>query len=213
MIHAMKPIHAVASLLLCLANLPHADATIDLALAPQSTPELNVLVYSFPGFSTRMLYEAEIEAMRVLHPVHMELSWIDCTSRPFPISCTSPQKPTDLVVRFIRKALPQASTSALGIAGSTDNQGVAFVFYDRVLALRTATRSLPLMLGRVIAHELTHLLLPEQGHSDVGLMRGQWAADDLRITSSACLRLPTTSVQFMEKEALRRVLSANSLGK
>jgi len=212
MIHDVKPLRAVSSLLLCLANLPHADATIDLALAPQSTPELNVLVYRFPGFSTRMLYEAEIEAVRVLHPVHMERSWIDCTSRPFPISCTS-QKPTDLVVRFIRKALPKASTSALGIAGSSDSQGVAFVFYERVLALRTPTRPLPMMLGRVIAHELTHLLLPEQGHSDVGLMRGQWAADDLRITSSACLRLPTTSVQFMEKEALRRVLSANSLGK
>lgn len=208
----MKPLHA-ATFLLCLANLPGATAMVDLSLAPQSTPELKVRVYSFPGFSTPMLTDVEREAIRMLHPVHMRLSWIDCTTRPFPVSCSSPQMPTDLVVRFLAKALPQASASALGIAGSTDGQGVAFIFYARVLALRTHSRPLPPMLGRVMAHEITHLLLPEQGHSDIGLMRGQWTADDLRITSSACLGLPAASILFMEKEALRRVLSAHGLGK
>lgn len=213
MIHGMKPIYAATCLLLCLANLPRASATVDLSLAPQSTPELKVRVYSFPGFSTPMLTDVEREAIRMLHPVHMKLSWIDCTSRPFPASCTSPQTPSDLVVRFLAKALPLASANALGIAGSTEGQGVAFVFYDRVLALRTHTRPLPTMLGRVMAHEITHLLLPEEKHCDMGLMRGQWTADDLRITSSACLGLPAASILFMEREALRRVLSARSLAK
>jgi hypothetical protein len=107
-----------------------------------------------------------------------------------------------LIVRPIPKALSQASASALGITDSTDACAAAFVFYDRVLALRTSTtRLLPVILGRVIAHELTHLLLPEEDHSELGLMRGQWTADDLRTTSLAFLGLSRRSVELMETSA------------
>ena len=64
--------------------------------------------------------------------------------------------------------------------------------------------------GRVMAHEITHLLLGTQGHSDLGLMRGHWNTDDLRIASSACLGLPMRSVEVIQKEALRRVLIARN---
>jgi hypothetical protein len=124
-----------------------------------------------------------------------------------PVSCMSPQLPTDLIVRILPKALPNASGSALGITDSSDRDDAAFIFYDRIVALRTHTTFLPAVLGRVIAHEIIHLLLPEQEHSELGLMRGQWALEDLRLTSSTCLGLPRKSVQLMEKEALRRVLS------
>jgi hypothetical protein len=207
MIHGMKAVHAVTLLLLCLANLPRAGAMADLPLAPPSTPELQVRVFGFPGLSAWTLNGAETEATRMLRPVHIELAWVDCTSRTPPAACVSPRTPTDLIVRFVAKALPQASGHALGIAGSSDGHGVAFVFYDRVAGLRTHSRLLPAMLGRVMAHEITHLLLPDEKHAGVGLMRGQWAADDLQITSSTCLGLPAASVHFMEKEALRRVMS------
>jgi hypothetical protein len=80
---------------------------------------------------------------------------------------------------------------------------MAFIFYDRVLAWRTQTRLLPVMLGRVLAHEITHLLLPHEMHSEFGLMRGQWTMDDLEI-SSASVGLSTRSVQLMQRE-LRRI--------
>lgn len=208
MIHGMKAVHVVTLLLLCLANLPRARAMAELPLAPQSTPKLTVRVYGFPGLSPWMIKGAETEATRMLHPVDIELAWVDCTSRTLPAACMSPPMPTDLIVRFVAKALPQASTSALGIAGTSDDHGVAFVFYDRVAALRTHTRLLPAMLGRVMAHEITHVLLPEEQHSDTGLMRGQWSADDLQIASSSYLGLPAASIRFMENEALRRVAGA-----
>ena len=120
--------------------------------------------------------------------------------------CTPALVGAGLIVRFIPKALPQASSSALGIAGSTGDSPVAFVFCDRVAALRSHTRLFPVMLGRVMAHELTHLLLPEQAHSETGLMRGEWVADDLRITSSAYLGLPAHSVLLMQREVVRRAM-------
>jgi hypothetical protein len=171
----------------------------------QSTPTLKVFVYSFPGLSPGMLQGAEREATRLLRPVPIQWSWIDCTGRVMPARCQSPQVPTDLVIRLTRKALPQVSVRTLGIAGSSANYATAFLFYDRVLALRTQTRFLPAMLGRVLAHEITHLLLPQEDHAELGLMRGHWSAEDLQGTSTACLGLSIRSIQLMQGEALRRV--------
>ena len=109
------------------------------------------------------------------------------------------------MLRFLPKALPQASTSALGMAASSPGYAAAFIFYDRILAFRTHTRLVPAMLGRVLAHEITHILLPQEHHAAFGLMRGQWTADDLHITSTACLGLSARSLQFMHREVLRRI--------
>ena len=181
------------------------------SLANQSTPELKIRVYGFPGLSAWVLRGAYAEAARMLRPASIELKWVDCSALVLSTSCTSSQLPTELSVRILAKALPQASARALGFATSFGDYASAFIFYDRVVAQRTHTRLLPTILGRVMAHEITHLLLPQRDHSDLGLMRGGWTADDLRITSSACLGLPMRSVQFMQQEALRRVLSAQSL--
>ena len=158
-----------------------------------------------------ILPEAYTEAERLLRPVSIRLKWVDCTSPVLSIECTAPQLPTDLTVRVVAAALPPATPWALGLAAWSGDQAAAFIFYDRVVALRTNTRFVPSILGRVMAHEITHLLLGSQSHSEVGLMRGQWSADDLRTVSSACLGLPIRSVQFMQKEALRRVLIARNL--
>ena len=169
---------------------------------------LTVQVYGFPGLSPWTVRGAETEAERILRSAALRLTWIDCTSRVVSASCPSSRQSADLVARFLAKALPQATPTALGMAaGSSRDSAVAFIFYDRVAAMRTQTRSLPVMLGRVMAHEITHLLLPEEDHSQVGLMRAQWAADDLRITSWACLGVPLRSVQLMQREVLRRALA------
>ena len=112
---------------------------------------------------------------------------------------------TDLIIRFLPNALPQARPSALGIATSSANSGTAFLFYDRILALQSPRRMLFTVLGRVLAHEITHLLLPMQGHSDYGLMRGHWSTSDLDFTSTACLGLAGRSAQLIHEEALRRM--------
>jgi hypothetical protein len=58
---------------------------------------------------------------------------------------------------------------------------LATVFPDRVrgLARRAAVDYAPL-LGRVMAHELGHLLLGVSTHSATGLMRGNWTHHDVR---------------------------------
>jgi hypothetical protein len=180
----------------------------EFSLAHQSTLKLEVQVYSLSGLHSQTLEAAEAEAARLLHPVPVQLRWINCNSARQTTDCLSSQHPANLIVRILPKALPLVSTAALGITDSSDRYAAAFVFYDRVLALRTHSRLLPTMLGRVIAHELGHLLMPGQAHSEGGLMRGEWGPDDLRIASGSSLGLPATAVLSMQNEALRRTLRA-----
>jgi hypothetical protein len=177
-------------------------------LALQSTPRLNVFIYGSPELSASVLERAESEASRIVHPAQIELRWIDCASRALAASCEPPEAATDLIIRLLPKALPQAGARALGIAGSSAGYATAFIFYDRVLALRTHTRLVQDILGRVLAHEITHLLLPHEDHSEFGLMRGQWSTDDLRVTSAACLGLSARSARLMHSEAFWKMSSA-----
>lgn len=190
----LRPILGVLCLVLS------ADAS---SLPLQSTPEIDVMVYGFPALSPSLLRSTESEAALLLRPAPMKLKWTDCT-RSADARCMSPQAETDPIVRFVPKALPSASADALGVAGSSGGYATAFIFFGRVLALRTKTRSLSVMCGRVLAHEIVHLLLPYEDHSRYGLMRGQWSADDLNFASSDWLGLPARWIGLIQREALRR---------
>lgn len=198
---------AAVSALLCLMVPVTGKAANSPAM--RSSPAVRVLLYAFPGVSTPALRDAEAEAARILQPVRIELNWIDCTAPVSPAACMPPTIESDLIIRLLPKALPQATTRALGIAGSSGDYAIAFLFYDRILALRTHTRPLPAMLGRVLAHEITHLLLPREGHAEFGLMRADWNMDDLRFNSSACFGLPAKSIQLVQGEAVRRAMAAS----
>lgn len=188
-----KSMFCLASTVLWIGGLVNQTSPLTAAGKPASpardnVPRLTVRVYAFPGLSSSLLAVAEVEAARLLRGVPID--WLNCTA---PRACSSPESPADLTVRILPKALPSATSSALGMASWSGDRGGAFIFYDRAIALRTASRLLPHILGRVMAHEITHLLLGWDSHSDVGLMRGQWTADDLRFDSLACLGLTALS--------------------
>ena len=96
--------------------------------------------------------------------------------------CPSPLKRGELVIRIVAAA-PASTPGSLGFsfvdiglkAGT-----LATVFSDRVEALAAvAGVDQGELLGRVIAHELSHLLLGTRDHGTHGLMRGEWRASEL----------------------------------
>jgi hypothetical protein len=176
--------------------------------ADNFVPELRVRVYSIPGVSVSLLKAAEAETDRTFNNVDLRLQWVECTPEIYPSVCAAQPSASELVVRFLRGALPEASERALGISDATT--GVAYLFYNRILSLRTHTRLLPVLLGLVMGHEISHLLLPNEPHADIGLMKGQWALDELTFLSSPKLRLERKSIEFMHQEALRRIMQARN---
>src|SRR5262245_12612736 len=62
---------------------------------------------------------------------------------------------------------------ACNVAGEAASRiGRAWVYYNRLEAMtKHLPADAPVILGRVMAHEVGHLLLPPNSHSRVGIMR------------------------------------------
>ena len=71
--------------------------------------------------------------------------------------------------RFMRTT-PDLPKSVLGVA--PHHTGRVYLFWDRIVRhARKRDLLTQRVLGRVLAHEIGHHVLPEKGHSDTGLMR------------------------------------------
>jgi hypothetical protein len=96
--------------------------------------------------------------------------------------CLSPVRPGELVVR-ITASVPASTPGSLGFSFVDTGRKagtLATIFADRVHALAAlAGVDDGELLGRVIAHELSHLLLGTRDHGPRGLMRGEWRASEL----------------------------------
>lgn len=81
---------------------------------------------------------------------------------------------------------------------------IAYVIYDRVRSFASDTNVDDMrMMGMVMAHEIGHLLLMRQSHSDTGLMRGHWQRSEFRADHPIDLHF--SEPQVME---IRRTLGA-----
>ena len=143
-----------------------------------------------------------------LRRVHLNLKWVNCRP-PMPAgSCFSPESATDLTVRILPKALPQANRRVVGIASGTASSGAVLLFYDRVVSLRTFANTLPEILGRVLAHELLHLLLPMESHVDTGLMSAHWSYAYLERRNAHSLESSEHMIEQVRANVRQRMAAA-----
>jgi hypothetical protein len=173
-------------------------------------PKLTVRMYNFAPMRPSVLASAAALANVALHGSGIRLGWVDCTSAPRSASCEWPDRPDLLTIRILPRALPQASAGALGTAMRSVRGDSAALFYDRAATLSRPGLYLDQILGRAMAHEIIHMLLPDGSHSDFGLMRGEWVSEDLRLGNPACFGLTKQTVELIRREALRRVLAGVS---
>ena len=95
-------------------------------------------------------------------------------------ACSEPLKPVEVVVRVINA--PAFNTTldpdAFGVTyvvNETNRGWLATVFADRIdHAAAHADVSSGTLLGRVMAHEIGHLLLGGRYHGATGVMRAEW---------------------------------------
>ena len=140
-----------------------------------------------------LVIRAKDEMTRIYRNAGINVSWIDSASERDPVESPAAFQPAfGLVVlpEEVAERLTVAPDALGGATGSREGRGrMAYVFYDRVE--RTAedylnpSRQRPMdmdtvvVLAHAMAHEVGHLLLP-YGHSETGLMRADWEAEDLR---------------------------------
>jgi len=147
---------------------------------------LLVRIYNNAGLLRSELRDALNTTHEILRRAELSVDWVQCRARrdgPVPVVCDQPLSSGDVVVRLIEGSDRESGERrALGytLFDANGTSGFATVYVDRVdwLARRAQFPRAPL-LGRAIAHEIGHLLLRSNAHTEAGLMREVWTTEQV----------------------------------
>jgi hypothetical protein len=168
----------LAVVLMTSTRTPASSAVID--------DSLLVRIYDNAGILASELTSALRTTHDILRRADLIVDWVQCRARrdgPVPAVCDQPLSTSDVVVRLIEgsdKETGERRALGYSLFDSNGISGFATVYVDRVdwLARRAQYARAPL-LGRAIAHEIGHLLLRSNAHTDTGLMREVWTAEQV----------------------------------
>jgi len=155
------------------------------ALSGRAPMTAQVRVYDTVGVAADDLNRALSEASHLLRTVYVGITWRHCPSEG-QVFCSSQMADGERVVRILNSSGSPLSWEDKPLGSAVvDVEAAASVLATAYLN-RTASNAARcgvdpyLLLGRVVAHELRHVLSAEPGHSAVGLMREQWTCEELR---------------------------------
>ena len=157
---------------------------IGLAASGPPREDLTVRVYAREHLEHVSRGAALAVAADILRGAGVAVAWLECDSARRDPACESAIG-DDLVIRFVSEPLQHAPRAKLPLGEALVDEGergtFATVYASRVRWLARMARTDPaVLLGRVVAHELGHLLIGRKAHSDKGLMRANWSHRDVR---------------------------------
>ena len=187
--------------------------------AQTADSRLVVRIYNSDKIPGRQLHSARRLVDAIFAPVGVQISWIDCWHGEGPTvnssRCAQPLAINEVVLRLFDAGLPPDQLiSPLGFSLVNLQHVAPFlatVYPDRIrLTAKDGRTSFESLLGRVIAHEIGHLLLGRNEHAQTGLMRGHWSGGDLRKDAPADWRFGPGEIAAVQAAAERRnMLPAN----
>jgi hypothetical protein len=187
------------------------------AASPEKNPEITIHVYNFAGVDRETLAEAEKVASGIYRQAGVETRWADAQPDMEQENSADPDRVylADIRLNIVPREVSDSfhlSKSVMGLApgGGRDRVRV-FVFYSRIQQMvkmqgggdrMDATMSQ--ILGAVISHEIGHILLNMDGHSEAGIMRGNWDYQDIQNVSCASLLFIRQQARVIRDEVSRR---------
>lgn len=139
---------------------------------PATGPRVVLHLTDYVSVPADLLHSAQAAAARVYARVDVTIEWTDGWAALAPSDGA-----LHLDVILLTENMPgYRESDPRTFAKASRVSRRAYVFFGRVLEHARATFSDPArVLAVVLAHELGHLLLPQEGHSGTGLMRAGWA--------------------------------------
>ena len=131
-----------------------------------------------------VLYQAKSTASAIFAPLGLKLDW---TASPA-------GKPIE--IRFEPGAPDRPESLAYAMPYLTGGTSI-HIFIDRIAAIAPAPRT-GVLLGHVLAHEITHVLERIVRHSDVGIMKAHWDPRDFRAMDSHPLPFASIDVLLLQ---------------
>lgn len=152
----------------------------------ESPITLTVRLYNTSGIPSDQLAAARDAAETILRDTGINVTFRLCGRRAGGTdSCDEPLKRAEVVVRIIEAPAFNATLhpDAYGvtyIVKETNRGWLATVFSDRIRAAAERVGvDAGIVLGRVMAHEVGHLLLGIDYHGANGVMRAEWSDETL----------------------------------
>jgi hypothetical protein len=145
---------------------------IGAAAARAADPALGVVVHvtDHAGLDAGDLARAQAEARRIFADSGVRLVWTNISEGREAHACDGMNVSVALLSPFLIKQLVGQGMGETVLGSASPSAGRAFVYSERVYARAEGTRVEPgVLLGRVVAHEVGHLLLGGS-HSRFGLM-------------------------------------------
>jgi hypothetical protein len=195
-----SPLHVAMAQIACRRVLRAALFLLaTLAFVPDvlAGDRLTVRVYGERHWDDGDNFPVAVEtAAAIVNETGIGVDWLDCRASAPPQACTTPRGPRDFVVRLTPRFTAGAAASGeavragergsdlvLGVAvvdKATHAGALATIFLEHVAIVASRVNvDRSSLLGRVIAHEIGHLLRGKEGHSSTGLMREVWTGEEL----------------------------------
>jgi hypothetical protein len=155
--------------------------------AQPDRPPVLVLLQNDAGVAPALVARAQAEVVRLYGLIGVEVTWVTKV----------PEHGTRLrIVCLVAWEPADRPDSVLGLTntGPSGRGILAYVFWRRVeRASQRFTAAQHNLLGVVIAHELGHMLLPNQSHAKHGLMEDPWNSGHFRAASAGLLHFADES--------------------
>lgn len=153
-------------------------------------PTLVVRAYQVASLAESSWGAALAGTSAILHAAGIAVEWMDCSAvraghpESGPERCTMPYDRNEVALRLVdRPTTGRRGQILLGdsmLDGSVHSGTLATIYLDHVDWLaREAHVPIETVMSRTIAHELGHLLLGTNTHSNHGLMRPVWTPAEL----------------------------------
>lgn len=183
--------------------------------------QLTVRVYIYALVSQHEMATAKHVATRIYQGVGINLIWVDCpmtqpASQLNP-ACVAPHSSAEIYLNIVPDLAegPRVGKYAMGYAVATPpHRGMfASVSYARACKQLLDTPGLTLgqLLGHGIAHEIGHLLLGTNSHSDSGLMSARWTAPELKLAAYMQLLFSDEQAAEIRRDVRARISEQASL--
>jgi hypothetical protein len=141
------------------------------AAAPASASEVATIVLhvrDFQGVPPNELADAQRGASEIYGHIGVHLVWTDGSAR---LDAVDRRLNIDIVILDAAMA-DRNNPDPAAFGQASHATGRAYIYYSRVASFVRRTHSNPdRALALVLAHELGHVLLPENSHTDAGIMR------------------------------------------
>ena len=158
--------------------------------------KITVLVNDGVQVAPSMLLQAEQETARIFRLAGIEIAFVNCNVGAEPDECAQFLGANQFVVHIVQSGLTRTKC-VLGqsFLGEDGTGKYTDVYFERIQwAHRDFDADVALLLGRVSAHELGHLLLGSNAHSNVGIMKPKWDLESPR-------RMDTGTLVFTKQQA------------